>query len=617
MQKFKIHYYVFALLCIFAPIIQAIETVIVQSHKTYLSLGYELQYIFDKTHQLSLEEIRHKHDNEWISSDQKELNFGFKEESLWVRVRLLNYSTEYIEKIIVLPHVGVDKIDCYIIRENNRVAHYQGGFKRLFSERKIKVKDIVLPVRFSGNESLDIYIKVYSEGPLSAPIEVWNQDEHYESLQGASLLAGIMYGAMVIMLLYNIFVFLDLKEKSYLYLSLYIGSLILIAASISNFGFQYLWTNNLWFEEKSFPISLGLLIMFSSLFVREVINTKKILSVAIKSTIVLGAMLVVISLVISYGLWLRIATPVVVFSGLVAAWVVIDIIQHGTRAVKYLVMGWGAFLLGFFVFFLAAFNIVPNTFLLLHGIEVGALIEILFLSLALIEQINQANVERDVALRRVLSAQTQTRIELEARVKDRTFEIENMIKKLEKANKKLTELSLIDSLTGLKNREFFDGRFDQQWRNAQRSKSPIALLFLDIDHFKRLNDEYGHLAGDHCLTLVATAIKSQVVRETDIVARYGGEEFIVLLPHTSLEDAEQIAEKVRQAVARLEPEIGDKIANMTISIGVAGLIPDSEKGSRDLIRVADLALYKAKKDGRNQVVVATEEMKKILESLTS
>ncbi len=596
--------------------VQAIETIVIQNIDQQIKLGYQLQYSFSHNETAKLEDVIKSDADEWQLSNQTELNFGFIKKPLWIRFRLKNYSTESVDKNIVLPHVSVDIIDLYLIRKNKPTELIKAGFKRSFGERNIRTKDVIVPILFSANETLDVYIKIRSNGPLSAPIEIWEPKQFYQHQQNTLLISGIILGAMLIMFLYNIFVFVELKEKSYLYLSLYIVSLIMVDISISSFGLQYVWVNNLWFEEKSFTFSLGLLVLFASLFVQSVIDVNKYLNQALKLCVGLGVVMVVLSLMVPFAASIRASVPITVVVGLVAAWVVVDVLLHGTKVVKYLVIGWGAFLIGFLLLFLTALNIIASSFILAHSIQIGALFEVLFLSLALIEKINQANRQRDDALKSLLEIQKQTTNQLETRVKDRTSEIENMMKKLEKANKQLKQISFIDGLTELNNRAYFDGTFEAQWKNSQRSKSPIALLFLDIDHFKRLNDIYGHLVGDECLKLIATTIRQQVVRETDMVARYGGEEFIVLLPHTTVEDAEKVAEKIRRAVARIKPDFAEEAVSMTISIGVAGVIPESGKNSHELIRLADLALYKAKKEGRNQVIVASEEMTKGLEALT-
>ena len=176
--------------------------------------------------------------------------------------------------------------------------------------------------------------------------------------------------------------------------------------------------------------------------------------------------------------------------------------------------------------------------------------------------------------------------------------------------KKLSALALTDSLTGLMNRRSFDETLMREWKRAVRHGSQISLLFLDIDHFKRFNDRYGHQAGDDCLRAVAEAV-SDAVRTTDRVARYGGEEISVILPSTSTAGAAETAEKVRSAVEalRLSHEGNPEGAGwVTVSVGVATAV--ARRGQpvegipEALLEAADSAMYRAKNEGRNRVVTA-------------
>ncbi|MGA3010939.1 MAG: sensor domain-containing diguanylate cyclase [Terracidiphilus sp.] len=177
--------------------------------------------------------------------------------------------------------------------------------------------------------------------------------------------------------------------------------------------------------------------------------------------------------------------------------------------------------------------------------------------------------------------------------------------------KKLSTLALTDSLTGLMNRRAFDEALTREWKRAVRYGAQISLLMLDIDHFKRFNDRYGHHAGDDCLRAVAAAVGG-AVRVTDSVARYGGEEITVILPSTFSAGATEAAEKVRCAVEalRLSHE-GNPEGNgwITVSVGVATALVQRGEAAEGLpealLEAADSAMYKAKNEGRNRVVRAT------------
>jgi diguanylate cyclase (GGDEF)-like protein/PAS domain S-box-containing protein len=169
---------------------------------------------------------------------------------------------------------------------------------------------------------------------------------------------------------------------------------------------------------------------------------------------------------------------------------------------------------------------------------------------------------------------------------------------------KLASMALSDSLTGLANRRAFDQALQREWERTQREGSDISLLLLDIDHFKRFNDTYGHQAGDDCLCAIATAVK-EGVRSTDIAARYGGEEIAVILRPMSATDALVVAEKLRAEIEALRLPLEQ--GWVTASIGVATALArqgGSMRMPESLLLAADNALYQAKREGRNRVVTA-------------
>jgi diguanylate cyclase (GGDEF)-like protein len=169
--------------------------------------------------------------------------------------------------------------------------------------------------------------------------------------------------------------------------------------------------------------------------------------------------------------------------------------------------------------------------------------------------------------------------------------------------RKYQRFASTDALTGLHNRGWLDDAFDREIKRSERDELPLALIMIDVDHFKNYNDEYGHLAGDRVLITVADAIRSPL-RPNDLVARFGGEEFAVLLPETTVSNAEIIAERLRDHVAKVDPGLLDnrQLPAVTISLGIAGRQPGYSLDM--MIAAADVAMYHAKRNGRNRVEVA-------------
>lgn len=171
---------------------------------------------------------------------------------------------------------------------------------------------------------------------------------------------------------------------------------------------------------------------------------------------------------------------------------------------------------------------------------------------------------------------------------------------LEAANTQLQELALHDGLTGLLNRRHWETCLEHEFARHNRYSNPASLVLFDIDHFKQLNDTYGHQAGDEVIRQVAEVTR-RMVRDTDYAGRYGGEEFVVLLPDTHLEGAVLFAERLRQAIAEQRIVHGQQELSCSVSIGVACIHADMNS-HRMLIEEADQALYQAKAAGRNRVV---------------
>ncbi len=177
---------------------------------------------------------------------------------------------------------------------------------------------------------------------------------------------------------------------------------------------------------------------------------------------------------------------------------------------------------------------------------------------------------------------------------------------LREANLRLEALATTDALTGLANRRVLQERLEREIQRAARSRKELALVMIDVDHFKRYNDNLGHLAGDDCLRQVAAALRTAASRPADLVARYGGEEFAILLPETPAAQAAVIADTVRQTILKLGlPHPSSPTAPyVTISAGVAGVLPAAGSEPAELIAAADAALYLAKQGGRNRALLS-------------
>jgi diguanylate cyclase (GGDEF)-like protein len=181
------------------------------------------------------------------------------------------------------------------------------------------------------------------------------------------------------------------------------------------------------------------------------------------------------------------------------------------------------------------------------------------------------------------------------------IKVEERTQELQDANLQLKELSLTDSLTHLSNRRSLAIHLQDIWELAKRNHNAVSIIMCDIDHFKQVNDKYGHIIGDSVLKDIANILKNSLKRKSDFLARYGGEEFMIVLYETDIHAAEELCSTIQKNLQDVDKfEYKDiKLNSVTMSFGFSSTIPDETSEYNDLIKIADIALYQAKQNGRN------------------
>jgi diguanylate cyclase (GGDEF)-like protein len=189
---------------------------------------------------------------------------------------------------------------------------------------------------------------------------------------------------------------------------------------------------------------------------------------------------------------------------------------------------------------------------------------------------------------------------LEERVQDRTLELNIALQELESANQELERKNVLDELTGLYNRRFYDQKILAEYRRSRRNLTALSLVLIDIDHFKVVNDTHGHLAGDQCLIWLAKHIQQSLKRSADKAFRYGGEEFCLILPNSDAQGALLVAEQLRLQLCDQVFQFQNIDIALTISCGICTYHQQADIGPEQIFSGADKALYQAKHNGRNQ-----------------
>lgn len=370
--------------------------------------------------------------------------------------------------------------------------------------------------------------------------------------------------------------------------------------SLSGYGFEYLWPESTRWAMTAQPVLISFTLVGMLNFSRTFLSLDKLMPRAAR-LVRMTAYLMFASIAAPFVLPYAMAIKLAVVGALVSALIVLACggisLASGARQARYFMLAWTVLLLGISLYALKTFGLVPSNLLTEYAMQIGSALEAVLLSFALAHRMAILKEENE-------RIQQEANYQLEQRVAQRTQELDAALQQLSVANLALEEKNRSDGLTGVKNRRFFDEQLTIEIKRSSRAQLALTLLLIDIDHFKQVNDRYGHLAGDACLRAVATAVCGCLRRPSDELARYGGEEFAALLPHTDYAGGLQMAERIRAAVAALTFEYDGHSIPVTVSVGCATTVPTRDYVCDRLIAAADGALYEAKRSGRNRVVGA-------------
>ena len=573
-----------------------------------------LSFMEDQSGTLTFEEVaRQTGENQWHQISGTSINFGYTNSAFWFMFQLINTEPDTIANIIEIAYPVLDHIDLYQVTADGQVHHTIMGDKQPFHLRPILYRNFTVPVKLSPNRPVTIFIRVKTSSSMQIPITLWKENAWMSYNLNDSLNLGIFFGVMLIMGLYNLFVFISVREIYYLFYVCFVFSMTLFLASLKGLSFQYLWPESVLWNDQSIIIGLAGAIFFGAFFIRDFINLPANRPIFNKFMLFIAALcliIVVATFFMPYHIMIQWVILVAVIW--IAGATVIAIIRwkDGDASARYFMLAWSAMMFGGIILAANKFNLIPRNLFTENATSYGMALQVILLSIALAERLNsekrnslaaqmEAYKQEKIARKareNALKIQKRANEMLEQRVQERTTE-------LQKANELLETLSITDGLTGIKNRRYFDEAYPHEFQHAVREGTPLALLMLDIDHFKIFNDTHGHLMGDECLKMVAAQIKNELHRVTDMAFRFGGEEFCVLLPNTENKGAAIVAERIRKQIETADLQYKGRKTSVTISIGLVSHIPSRKLHPDVLISNADKALYQSKQGGRNRITV--------------
>lgn len=361
-----------------------------------LPLGRSLQVFEDPSGQASIADVRAQAAaGNFKPHDKATLNAGYSRSAFWLKIDLHYRPTHPSAQrswLLELAYPPLDHLDLYL---PDAVGDYrlvrQTGDALPFASREIRQNNYLFDLAFKPDQQRTVYLRLSSEGSIQAPVTLWSSTAYLEDQPVRLYVLGIIYGVLLGMLVYNLFIYLSVRDTSYLYYIFYIASFGLYQLSVNGAAVEYFWPDNPWWANAATPFFIGCAGLFGSQFARSFLQTKnhsRWLDRLLIALIVFGAVVIGLSLMTSYGLALRLATTlaltftVVIFAAGILAW------WRGLRVARYFIIAWSAFLIGGIVNTMMVLGLLPNVFLTMYASQIGSAIEVALLSLALADRIN-------------------------------------------------------------------------------------------------------------------------------------------------------------------------------------------------------------------------------------
>lgn len=516
-------------------------------------IGLHLDLLQDESGKLSIYDvIKAAEMGRFTRSEHRQQSFGTTSSIWWAHLTLVNTSDQQQEIVLFQGYPHIDSMRLWENRDGH-LRSRESGDMLPFSQREIATNSLSFVVSLKPNSQHTLMLRYQTSGSMSLDLSLYKPIAFAEAMSVKQMIQGIFYGALFALALYNLFIFFIVRDISYLLYVLYIITFGIFIACFSGYTSQYIWPESPWLANISLLLFWGgviaMALTFSKHFLKLKSNFPRInlfsnIFIVIALLCSLSALFFPYAAVINVLFLIApVAYSLILFAGFKS-------LAKDSNPARYFLLAWITLLLSAIIATLISAGIISEyASMSPYIIEIGAFIEMVLLSIALASRIR--NLEQD---------------------------------------------SMTDGLTGLYNRRFFDFQILRLFVLSNRENSPLALLVVDVDHFKTFNDKHGHDQGDIALQQVSLMM-SQTARKSDYVCRFGGEEFTIILPNTELAVANKIAERIRSEIE--SNEINGKA--VTVSIGVSVYNGKENLDVKNLFKRADDALYQAKKSGRNKV----------------
>ncbi len=539
------------------------------------TVGTHIVYFQEHGQPLTLDQATQRFKQSPVKVGQSQsISLGIGVAPAWLKFSVFNPGNEAKEYRMAIETPWLDYIDTYLVHDSATIAHFPGGDGRAFGREPMPYRFYAFETAFPPGHT-QVFIRVESLGPMAIPVRLSTLDAAASRDVASAYQYGVLYGIIGALALYNLFLFLIIRQREYGFYSFYLFGFLI--NSLSYTGHLHAWfvtDIDVHFQDW---LDAFLMITYSVgglHFARYLLNTGDY-APALNTLVYRVATYIPLAMIVTGILNQLVITLILAF------------ILNSGFAILFVAMGVAAlrnniyYALPFFIASvtaavctgistMAVAGIVPYNDVTFKLIEVGMAFEAIVLAVILARRFRLAQQDKLVA----------------------------------------EKYARTDMLTGLRNRRGFSDGSAALWPGLERNGRDVSLILFDVDDFKQVNDQLGHDVGDRALKYIAQCLNNSA-RKGDVSARWGGEEFILLLPETNVREAAVLAERLRKTIADTPAWTQESSLNITVSIGVAGSqngqfegVEYSEMTVEKLIKQADEALYQAKAEGKNRVTVA-------------